>query len=314
MTFRQLEYLCALVQEGSVSKASNRLVISQPALSQQIIALEKEYDIKILDRSAGAVKVTAEGMMFYDSALAILTLKEELEGRLRKSQKAKLYIKTINFYAQTFVPYLLAVIRREYGNADLKIIESTTAQLFTGQHYENIDLYIHAFDMNTDEELMELDDEHYIHEKLLEEEIVIAMNGDNPALKRLTFHEGKSDLDYVDLSELKRELFVTTTTSEYLKKVGETLCRELGGFEPTFINGEPTFVKLLGLIQFNDCIAIMPSTVRQYAPMYADIRFFGIKGSNVKRQVVVSRLKSKKLSSVAKTFIERAKEMKIAAG
>jgi len=45
MTFRQLEYLDALAQCGSITKAAERLFVSQSALSQQIISIEKEHQI-----------------------------------------------------------------------------------------------------------------------------------------------------------------------------------------------------------------------------------------------------------------------------
>ena len=51
MTFRQLEYLDALAQCGSITKAAERLFVSQSALSQQIISIEKEHQIQILDRT-----------------------------------------------------------------------------------------------------------------------------------------------------------------------------------------------------------------------------------------------------------------------
>ena len=58
MTFRQLEYICALAQEGSFTKAAKKLFISESALSQQISAIENEYNIKIINRKEKPITLT----------------------------------------------------------------------------------------------------------------------------------------------------------------------------------------------------------------------------------------------------------------
>lgn len=64
MTFRQLEYLDALAQCGSITKAAERLFVSQSALSQQIISIEKEHQIQILDRTQKPFTFTETGKTF----------------------------------------------------------------------------------------------------------------------------------------------------------------------------------------------------------------------------------------------------------
>jgi DNA-binding transcriptional LysR family regulator len=68
VTFRQLEYICTLVQEGSISNAAKKLCISQPALSKQIAHIENEFQIQIIDRSTNPVTLTDDGALYYDAA------------------------------------------------------------------------------------------------------------------------------------------------------------------------------------------------------------------------------------------------------
>ena len=61
MDVRQLKYFIAIVDAGSLSKASQKLYVAQPSLSQQIAGLEAELKTKLLLRSAQGVKPTTAG-------------------------------------------------------------------------------------------------------------------------------------------------------------------------------------------------------------------------------------------------------------
>ncbi|MYX33123.1 MULTISPECIES: LysR family transcriptional regulator [unclassified Streptomyces] len=60
-TLRALECLVALVDEGSVTRAAASLHMSQPALSHQVAALERELGTPVVERLARGVRVTAAG-------------------------------------------------------------------------------------------------------------------------------------------------------------------------------------------------------------------------------------------------------------
>ena len=57
----------------------------------------------------------------------------------------------------------------------------------------------------------------------------------------------------MDLKRLKNARFVGPTTSNYLEYICKKLCLERGGYEPQYTKAEPTIVKILSYIQYNDC-------------------------------------------------------------
>jgi LysR family nitrogen assimilation transcriptional regulator len=61
MNLRQLEIFIAIVEEGSLTKAADRVHIVQPALTQQIKALEEEFGLPLLVRSSRGVRPTEAG-------------------------------------------------------------------------------------------------------------------------------------------------------------------------------------------------------------------------------------------------------------
>jgi DNA-binding transcriptional LysR family regulator len=64
MSVRQMEYFLAVVEEGSFSRAASRLNVTQPALSQQVKALEAELGAPLLERLGRGVRITAAGRAY----------------------------------------------------------------------------------------------------------------------------------------------------------------------------------------------------------------------------------------------------------
>ncbi len=81
MTLRQMEYFLAVVEEGSFSQAANKLNVTQPALSQQLKALEHDVGAPLLERLARGVRITAAGRAYIPFARAALAA----DGRGRRA-------------------------------------------------------------------------------------------------------------------------------------------------------------------------------------------------------------------------------------
>jgi DNA-binding transcriptional LysR family regulator len=83
MTLKQMEYLIAIVQEGSFTRAAERLFVSQPSLSHQIKALEASVGGELLERLPGAVRPTPMGRAFLPHAMAAVRAAEEARHEAR---------------------------------------------------------------------------------------------------------------------------------------------------------------------------------------------------------------------------------------
>jgi DNA-binding transcriptional LysR family regulator len=79
VNLRQLEYFVAIVEAGSLTGAAERLLVSQPSLSQQMGALERELGGPLLERLPRGVRLTAAGQMLLPEAQA--TLRHSERGR-----------------------------------------------------------------------------------------------------------------------------------------------------------------------------------------------------------------------------------------
>ncbi len=92
MELRHLRYFIAVAEEGSLlTAAQRRLNTSQPSLSRQIRDLESEIGVKLLERQARGVALTAAGRVFLDHArLALLQVEAATDGARRAEQPERL--------------------------------------------------------------------------------------------------------------------------------------------------------------------------------------------------------------------------------
>ncbi|MFF2848250.1 LysR substrate-binding domain-containing protein [Streptomyces sp. NPDC058001] len=72
MELREMRAFVAVVEEGGLSAAARRLHISQPALSQTVVALERRFGVRLLVRSSTGVRPTDAGVTLLAEARAVL--------------------------------------------------------------------------------------------------------------------------------------------------------------------------------------------------------------------------------------------------
>lgn len=83
MEIRVLRYFLEIAREGSVTRAAERLHVSQPTLSKQIKELEAELGKKLFIRSSFSVRLTEEGMLLRKRAEDILDMVGKTEAEFK---------------------------------------------------------------------------------------------------------------------------------------------------------------------------------------------------------------------------------------
>lgn len=84
MEFRTLKYFVTVAREESITRAAEKLFMTQSALSKAILSLEEEIGQKLFKREKYSVKLTTVGLEFFKDALKILSLARKVETKFAK--------------------------------------------------------------------------------------------------------------------------------------------------------------------------------------------------------------------------------------
>ena len=110
MNSRQLQYAIALSEVRNFSQVAEKLNITQPALSKQILSLEKELGVKLFDRSVSPLRLTPAGEFFIREAKELLYREDQLlrsMDRFRDGEVGRLIIGTTPFRSSYLMPQLI---------------------------------------------------------------------------------------------------------------------------------------------------------------------------------------------------------------
>lgn len=145
MTFEQLEYFIAVVEQDTFFDAAESLHISQSALSKQIIKLEKELDIQLLDRSRRSASLTKAGTLFYQEALDLYQRYHQTLAKMRSYQDdlhRELHIGTLPILTQYHLTSRFKRFTEQHPDIHIEIDEVEKKELLNGLEQDKYDLII----------------------------------------------------------------------------------------------------------------------------------------------------------------------------
>ncbi len=132
MEIRQLELFAGVIEAGSLTAAAARCHLSQPAISQQIQALEEEIGEPLLIRRARGVEPTAAGRTVLDHARRLLAERDRLRDAFadrRELRQGRVAFGIIPTIAPYLLPQWLGSFRERFPGIAIAISESRTAEL-----------------------------------------------------------------------------------------------------------------------------------------------------------------------------------------
>ena len=130
MELRHLRYFVAVAEELNFSRAAQRLHIAQPALSNQIKALETELQVQLLERTRRVVRLTEAGKTLLADARPLLADAQTAILHAQGAQKGEtgtLHIGYVLTTANARLASIIKAFRAEFSGVDLDL-----AQLATG--------------------------------------------------------------------------------------------------------------------------------------------------------------------------------------
>ncbi len=129
MDLRQLRYFVAVADTLHFGRAARRLAISQPPLSRQIAALERELGVALFERSTRGVRLTPSGSALLPRARRLLADADTIATGARELARGEVGLLRIGFLAAatfSMLPRLISSFRRARPGVRLVLTEATS--------------------------------------------------------------------------------------------------------------------------------------------------------------------------------------------
>src|ERR1700722_19766755 len=126
VSLRQLEYFVTVADEGSFTAAAARLHVTQPGLSAQIQALERQLRGPLLERLPRGVRLTPAGRTALPHARASLAHAERASTAAMRGSgvdAGELHVGTLYSISVGVLPAALSTWRRAYPDVQVRLVE-----------------------------------------------------------------------------------------------------------------------------------------------------------------------------------------------
>lgn len=147
MELAQLEYFLKVVEEGSFSKAADRVFRTQPAVSIAIRRLEEEMGLLLLDRTQKTPALTEAGQVFHDYAQRILALRDEVRQEiidLQSLKRGRVRVGANESTSLYILPDVILAFRQKHPKVKVEIFRHVSDRLPREVLERNVDFALMA--------------------------------------------------------------------------------------------------------------------------------------------------------------------------
>lgn len=250
MELRHLRYFLAVAEEGNVTRAAERLHISQPPLSQQLKDLEHTLGVTLFVRSPQGMALTAAGEAFRDEARHIVQAAEHARQVAVRASLGQTGTLRVGFTSSAaFNPVVAGTLRefrRQWPNVQVQLEETNTTRLTEGLLHHKLDA---AFLRPASTDMPELQVHRFKDERM---KVVLPASHPLARLKR------------IELRRLSQDAFVL-----FPRQVGLSLhdaiigACQAAGFEPRIGQETPQLSSVINLVAAELGVSIVPASLAQ---------------------------------------------------
>lgn len=133
ISLRNLKMINTIVKEGSITKASEKLFLSQPALSHQLKKMEEEIGLKVFNRLNKKLLLTEAGEILYKTSEKLLISFSLLNAKLdelKKGEKKEIRLTTECYTCYHWLPNVVQKFKKRKPDINVQInIEATQKPL-----------------------------------------------------------------------------------------------------------------------------------------------------------------------------------------
>lgn len=223
---QQLRGFCYAAAEGSISKAAERMYLSQPSVSLQIQALEREMGVTLFERRGPKITLTPDGELFFELAMPLIdgvdNLADDFAARRGDVDRGRIDVAAGWSTILYVMPDYVEQFRKTHPNIELKLHNVTGAEGMAQLRAGHVDFAVGP--------LLDVPDDIVFHPIVAYEPMLItALDHPLAKMKKLTL-AAMSEYPFI---LPPRHLSTWSTVDNIFKKNGlpYEVAMEVGGWE-----------------------------------------------------------------------------------
>lgn len=303
MDTRQIEYILKIAEENNITRAADKLYITQSALNQQLLKLERELGTPLFHRSRTNWHLTEAGETYVRNAKEILKIKRDTYEMIHDLAGGKWGHLSVGFTAgrgAAMFTSAYSAFHQQYPNITIVPREGVVRDLQKLIAQGDLDI---GFLTLTDK-----DRTNDTYETIYTEEIFLAVPSIHPAAK-LQPPEGELYAT-LDIRALQHEPFVVMDKRSTMRALIDRIFSN-AGIQPRVLFETGNNNTLLSMLQANLCCGLLAYYYVKNTPR--GITFFHLP-ERPTWQFVASYRKGRYLSKAARGFIDLMKDQWADAG
>lgn len=297
MEIRHFHYIRTIYEMGAISRAAEKLYISQPSLSQLLKSVEKKVGAPLFDRGSQPLRPTTIGQRYLETAQRIMELDTEfhryVEDELGCAQ-GNLVVGSSPFRSTYFLASFLPEFQEKYPGIRLQLAEHTSKRLEEAVLSGDADLIIAT---------QPVDANAFSFAELYSEEMVLVLPAGHELSKQYHLPQDcRGTLPLLPIGLLKDTPFIQMHSEQKLHQQLLSLCEE-AGFTPKIYLQTRSMETALTLASAGLGATLLPMTLlRAFQPKTRPC--YAALPTRPRRHALVAWRKKSYLSHAARAFID----------
>lgn len=300
------DYVYAVYENKSFSRAAQQLYISQPALSAAIKKVEEEIQLPLFDRSCNPVQLTAAGEYYIESIEKIMAIEKEMAAHFNGlSKQGTVHVGSASFFCAYILPTIVQEFKVKFPGYSVNILEANADDLVKCLRSGIVDIIL---------DVENLDANTFQSRVWAQEQIVLAVPSGYEinrrlASCRLTFADmsrgryREQTCPQVSLKQFEQEPFLLLKKGNDMYQRGLKMCRQAG-----FVPKVAMYLDQLLTAYYIACsgkgITFVRAGVTHCLEPTDKLFFYKLDDKNAMRNIMLYSKKSQPLSKIGTDFID----------
>lgn len=296
METKLIEYILTIAKHKSISRAAEELYVTQSALNQQLLKLEKELGAPLFVRTRNNWELTDVGRLYIENSKQIIQIKKQTYNQIQDMAQKWNSTITIGITPERGIQMFTAIypqIHAQYPDTTFQPLEANIDTLVKMLSANELDISFQT--------IYERKYKHLVYQRIFHEPFYLCIPRTHP----LAYQEILNPEQYpeIPLACFQNELFTLVKKSSTMRVVIDRLF-DAAGFKPKLLFESTSMRTMQRLTEGGQCCSIIP---RCYAIPSDHVSYFTL-GPHANWELAAVYARNHYINNAARDFISMASQ------